>query len=63
MATKNLTQEDLDLQPELVEQGYKVGDEYSDPEESENDDEGNDESGAHTNDVIGDGTRPPKGPK
>lgn len=52
MAKKILTQEDLDLRPELVEAGHKAGDEIED-----------NESNTNTLDDDTGGSQPPPGKK
>lgn len=63
MAKKILTQEDLDNNPELVEQGLKVGDEIDVPDEDVPSAETNDneQSNAKSDDTGGSQPPPDKG--
>lgn len=55
MPKRKLTQEDLDNNPELVEQGLKVGDEAEIPEANES----NEESADDSDDEDTGGSNPP----
>lgn len=65
MSKKILTQEDLDNNPELIDQGLKVGDEIDIPDEEvpseEKDNEKTDIPAKTTDDGNG-GNHPPGGP-
>ncbi len=54
MAKKIVTQEDLDLNPDLVTEGIQVGDEIEIPDETEENETNDDDTG---------GTQPPPGKK
>lgn len=60
MQKRRLTQEDLDNNPELVEQGLKVGDEVEIPEANESDEEATDDSDAEDDDTGGSNPPPSK---